>query len=68
MMTMGERMGDNEIDEIVGDSDLVNNEYISIEDFAKMIMIERISQAYAQVAAGPGPMQLVIANRQPGGW
>tara|TARA_B110000503_G_C7023360_1_gene360750 strand:- start:306 stop:431 length:126 start_codon:yes stop_codon:yes gene_type:complete len=38
MMTMGERMGDNEIDEIVGDSDLVNNEYISIEDFAKMIM------------------------------
>ena len=39
MMTMGERMGDSEIDEIVGDSDLVNNnEYISIDDFAKMIM------------------------------
>jgi Ca2+-binding EF-hand superfamily protein len=38
MMTMGERMGDGEIDEIVGDSDLVNNEFISIDDFAKMIM------------------------------
>ena len=37
MMTMGERMGDAEIDEIVGDSDLVNNEYIMIDDFAKMI-------------------------------
>ena len=38
MMTMGERMGDQEIDEIVGDSDLVNNEYILIDEFAKMIM------------------------------
>ena len=38
MMTMGERMGDGEIDEIVNDSDLVNNEFISIDDFAKMIM------------------------------
>ena len=38
MMTMGERMGDAEIDEIVGDSDLVNNEYILIDEFAKMIM------------------------------
>ena len=38
MMTMGERMGDAEIDEITGDSDLVNNEYILIDDFAKMIM------------------------------
>ena len=38
MMTMGERMGDAEIDEIVGDSDLVNNEDILIDEFAKMIM------------------------------
>ena len=37
-MTMGERMGETEIDEIVGDSELVNNDYIAIEDFAKMIM------------------------------
>ena len=38
MMTMGERMGEGEIEEIVNDSELVNNEYIAIEDFAKMIM------------------------------
>ena len=38
MMTMGERMGDGEIDEIIGDTDLVNNDFISIDDFAKMIM------------------------------
>ena len=38
MMTMGERMGDGEIDEIIGDTDLVSNEFISIDDFAKMIM------------------------------
>ena len=38
MMTMGERMGEREIDEIVGDSELVTNEYIEIESFAKMIM------------------------------
>ena len=38
MMTMGERMGEQESDEIVGDSELVNNDYIAIEDFAKMIM------------------------------
>jgi Ca2+-binding EF-hand superfamily protein len=38
MMTMGERMGDAEIDEIVGDSELISNEYILIDDFAKMIM------------------------------
>lgn len=31
-------MGEGEIDEIVGDSELVNNDYIAIEDFAKMIM------------------------------
>ena len=35
---MGERMGETEIDEIVGDSELVNNDFIAIEDFAKMIM------------------------------
>ena len=38
MMTMGERMNEGEIDEIVGDSELVNNDYIALEDFAKMIM------------------------------
>ena len=38
MMTMGERMGEREIDEIVNDSELVNNDHITIDDFAKMIM------------------------------
>ena len=38
MMTMGERMGEREIDEIVGDTELVNNEHILIEKFAEMIM------------------------------
>ena len=38
MMTMGERMGEREIDEIMGDSELVNNEHILIEKFAEMIM------------------------------
>ena len=38
MMTMGEKMGEPAIDEIVGDSELVNNDYIQIEEFAKMIM------------------------------
>ena len=38
MMTMGEKMGETEIDEIVGDSELVNNDFIQIEEFAKMIM------------------------------
>ena len=38
MMTMGERMGEREIEEIVGDSELVNNDSIIIEEFAKMIM------------------------------
>jgi len=45
MMTMGERMGEREIDDIVGDSELVNNDYISIEDFARMIM-NRIWKLY----------------------
>ncbi len=35
---MGEKMGEAEIDEIVGDSELVNNDYIKIDEFAKMIM------------------------------
>ena len=38
MMTMGEKMGEREIDEIVNDSELITNDYILIEDFAKMIM------------------------------
>lgn len=38
MMTMGERMGEREIDEIVNDSELVSNDHIAIEEFAKMIM------------------------------
>ena len=38
MMTMGERMGEREIDEIVGDSELVDNEHIMIGKFAEMIM------------------------------
>jgi calmodulin len=38
MMNMGEKMGEQEIEEIVGDSDLVHNDYIVIDDFAKMIM------------------------------
>jgi len=38
MQTMGERMEETEIDEILGDSELVNNDYIHIEEFAKMIM------------------------------
>ncbi len=38
MMTMGERMGEKDIDEIIRDSELVNNDHILIEDFAKMIM------------------------------
>ena len=38
MMTMGERMGESEIDEIVNDSELVNTDFITIDDFAKMIM------------------------------
>ena len=38
MMTMGEKMTGPEIDEIVQDTELVSNDYIQIEDFAKMIM------------------------------
>ena len=38
MMSMGERMGEHEIDEIVNDGDLVTDDLITIEDFAKLIM------------------------------
>ena len=38
MMTMGERMTEREIDEIINDSELVNNEDIVIDKFAEMIM------------------------------
>ena len=38
MSNMGEKMSDEEIGEIVDDSDLVNNEFILIDDFARMIM------------------------------
>ena len=38
MMTMGERMGEREIDEIINDSELVNNDMIVIDKFAEMIM------------------------------
>ena len=38
MMTMGEKMGEREILEIVNDSELITNDFILIEDFAKMIM------------------------------
>ena len=47
MMTMGERMGEQEIDEIVNDSELVNENEILIEEFAKMIM-SRIWEASNQ--------------------
>ena len=38
MMSMGEKMGEQEIDEIVGDTELVDKDFILIDDFAKMIM------------------------------
>mgnify|MGYP000395058679 CR=1 FL=1 len=38
MMNMGEKMGEAEIDEIVNDSELVNDDMISIKEFAEMIM------------------------------
>ena len=37
-MSMGEKMGEQEIDEIVGDTELVDKDFILIDDFAKMIM------------------------------
>lgn len=38
MMTMGEKMQEHEIEEIITDSELVVNNYILIKDFAKIIM------------------------------
>ena len=38
MMKMGERMSEAEIMEIISDSELINNNYIQVVDFAKMIM------------------------------
>ena len=38
MMTMGEKMQEYEIDEIVNDSELVQNKHIKIETFATLIM------------------------------
>ena len=38
MVNMGERMNEQEIQEIIADSQLVNNNYIQLEDFARMIM------------------------------
>ena len=38
MMTMGEKMQEHEIDEIVNDSELVINKTIRIEHFANLIM------------------------------
>ena len=38
MMSMGEKMGETEIDEIINDGDLVQNDMIVIEEFSKMIM------------------------------
>ena len=38
MVNMGERMTEQEIQEIVADCQLVNNNQIALEDFARMIM------------------------------
>ena len=38
MMHMGERMNEPEIMEIISDSELINNNYIQVSEFAKMIM------------------------------
>ena len=38
MVNMGERMSEQEIQEIVADCQLVNNNQIALEDFARMIM------------------------------
>ena len=38
MQNMGEKMDEGEIEEIIQDSDLINNQYIEINEFAKMIM------------------------------
>ena len=38
MMTMGEKMQEHEIDEIINDSELVANKQIRIEQFANIII------------------------------
>ena len=38
MMKMGDRMSETEIMEIISDSELINNNYIQVVDFPKMIM------------------------------
>ena len=38
MQSMGEKMDESDIDEIIADSDLIGNQYIEINEFAKMIM------------------------------
>ena len=38
MTNMGEQMNAQEIQEIIADSQLVNNDHINVEDFARMIM------------------------------
>ena len=38
MTNMGEQMNAQEIDEIIRDSQLVNNDHINVEEFARMIM------------------------------
>lgn len=38
MVHMGERMSEQEIQEIIQDSELVNNDHIEVEDFARLIM------------------------------
>ena len=38
MMHMGERMQESEIMEIISDSELIQNNFIQVEDFARMIM------------------------------
>ena len=38
MMTMGEKMAEHEIDEIINDSDLVINRQIKIDHFANLII------------------------------
>ena len=38
MQSMGEKMDESDIDEIIADSDLIGDTYIEINEFAKMIM------------------------------
>ena len=38
MLNMGEKMSEDELTEIIQDSDLIGGGYIEIEEFAKLIM------------------------------